>query len=165
MTGALSDVGNVTYLSSNAENITARYTDTESQLNALNIQEERLLDILSKAETVEDMIELESRLSDIRYEKEWLTSQLKNWDNQVAYSTVTIHLREVKVYTPEPEPEPEGYWAQVGEGFVSTLKGVGGFFKDLFRVIVTILPVLVILAVILVIEGIGTFGRQSSRKN
>ena len=68
MTSGLDTIGNVTYLSSNAENITAQYTDTESQLSAYELEEERLLDILSQAQTVEDMIELESRLSDIRYQ-------------------------------------------------------------------------------------------------
>ena len=105
MTSGLDAVGNVTYLSSNAENITAQYTDTESQLSAYELQEERLLDILSQAENVEDMIELESRLSEIRYQKEALTSQLKNWDNQVAYSSVTLSLQEVQVLTPEPQEE------------------------------------------------------------
>ena len=151
MTGALGDVGNVTYLSSSAENITAQYTDTQSRLAAYETEETRLLEILSQAETVEDMIVIEERLSQIRYEKEWLTSQLKNWDNQVDYSTVTIHLQEVRVLTPEPEPEPETYGQKLISGFVSTLKWVGEALKTLFLLFVSALPVLIPLAVIVLV--------------
>lgn len=150
MTAALDDIGNVTYLSSSADNITAQYTDTASRLAAYEVEEQRLLDILAQADTVEDMITVESRLSDIRYEKEYLTSTLKNWDNQVDYSTVSLHLREVRVLTPEPEEE-KGYWEQVGEGFLDTLRGMGEGCKEIFRVFVAALPVLVILAIIVLV--------------
>lgn len=150
MTSGLDAVGNVTYLSSNAENITAQYTDTESQLSAYELQEERLLDILSQAENVEDMIELESRLSEIRYQKEALTSQLKNWDNQVAYSSVTLSLQEVQVLTPEPQEE-KTYWQQVGDGFLATVNWMGRAGKALFRVFVAALPILLPIAAVIVI--------------
>ena len=150
MTAALDGIGNVTYLSSNADNITAQYTDTASRLAAYEVEEQRLLDILAQAETVEDMITVESRLSDIRYEKEYLTSTLNNWDNQVAYSTVSLHLREVKVLTPEPVEE-KGYWEKVGEGFMDTLGSIGNGCKEIFRFFVAAIPVLLILAVVIVV--------------
>lgn len=150
MTSALDSVGNVTHLSSNAENITARYADTESQLKSYTLQEERLLDILAQADTVEDMIALEGRLSEIRYQKEALTSQLRNWDNQVSYSSVTLNLREVQVLTPEPQEELT-YWQQVGEGFLSTIRWIGRAAKTLFRVFVAALPILLPVTAVLVI--------------
>ena len=150
MTTALDGIGNVTYLSSSADNITAQYTDTSSRLAAYEVEEQRLLDILAQAETVEDMITVESRLSDIRYEKEYLTSSLRNWDNQVDYSTVSLHLREVRVLTPEPEEE-KGYWEQVGEGFMDTLRSIGNACMEIFRFFVAAIPVLLILAVIILI--------------
>ena len=162
ITGALSEVGNVTYLSSDAQNITTQYMDTQSRLTAYETEEARLLEFLAQAETVEDMITVESRLSDIRYEKEWLTSQLKNWDNQVSYSTVYIHLREVRMLTPEPEPEPETYGQQLISGFLSTLKGMGRAIKSLFLGFVSALPVLIPLAVIVIV--IILLVRRSSKK-
>ena len=109
VTDALSTVGNVTYLTNDATNITARYTDTESRLAAYETEEDRLLAILAQAESVEDMIDLESRLSEIRYEKESLTSQLANWDNQVSYSTVSLSLQEVEILTPTPVEKLESF--------------------------------------------------------
>ncbi len=147
MTGDLDTVGSVISLTSYADNITAQYTDTESRLQTYEIEEQRLLDILAQAESVEDMIQLESRISDVRYQKESLTAQLQNWDNQVSYSTVDIFIQEVQVLTPEPEAE-KSYWQQVGDGFLSTLRAMGRTGKTLLRLLVAALPVLVLVALV-----------------
>jgi len=162
VTSALDQVGNVTYLSSSADNITSQYYDTQSRLDAYQVEEQRLLEILGQAETVEDMITVESRLSEIRYEKERLTSQLKNWDNQVSYSTVTLHIREVQVLTPEPPAREKTYWEQVGEGFMDTLSGMGEAAKTLFRILVAMIPVLALLAVVVIV--ILLLARRSRKK-
>jgi hypothetical protein len=155
LTDGLSAVGNVTYLSSDATNITQQYTDTASRLSAYETEEARLLEILAEAETVEDMITVENRLSEIRYQKESLTSQLKNWDNQVSYSTVTIVLSEVQELTPEPTEEPS-YWQEVGTAFRSTLHGLSVLAKTLLKLLIAatpvLVPVLLIIAVILVVH-------------
>jgi hypothetical protein len=147
-------VGNVTYLSSDATNITQQYTDTASRLSAYETEEARLLEILAEAETVEDMIAVENRLGDIRYQKESLTSQLQNWDNQVSYSSVTIVLNEVQELTPEPTEEPT-YWEEVGAAFRSTLRGLFIIAKTLLKFLIAATPVLVpILLVIVVILAV-----------
>ncbi len=142
VTESLSGLGNVPYCSTTAENISANYYDTESRLATYRIEEERLLSMLELAETVEDMITIESRLSEVRYSIESLTSTLLGWDSLINYSTISLSIYEVEEYTPEPEPS---YWQRLGKGFVRTLEGVGEFFMDLFRFLVVNLPVLVLL--------------------
>jgi Flp pilus assembly protein TadB len=154
-------VGNVTYLSSDATNITQQYTDTASRLSAYETEETRLLEILAEAETVEDMISVENRLSEIRYQKESLTSQLQNWDNQVSYSSVTIVLNEVQELTPEPTEEP-GYWQEVGAAFRSTLHGLFVIGKTLLKLLIAATPVLVPILLVLVV--ILVVHRQKKRK-
>ncbi|MGX8699369.1 MAG: DUF4349 domain-containing protein, partial [bacterium] len=90
LTGSLEGIGNVLSLSRYNENITERYYDSQSRLDTYRVEEERVLEMLKKAETVSDMLELESRLSDIRYEIESLESRLRTWQKQVDYSTVTL---------------------------------------------------------------------------
>ena len=106
--------------------------------------------MLEKAETVADMISIEERLSDVRYKIESLTSQLRNWQREVDYSTVNIKLREVEKLTEAPPDLPRTYWQQMGDGLSNTLKGIGRFFAWLFKAVVTRLPVLIILAVVAV---------------
>lgn len=94
------ELGNVLSRNSYAENVTAQYTDYEARLSSLNTQEERLLSMLEKSEDVESLIALEERLADVRYEIESIERNLRNLDRQITYSTVTIYLDEVEIYTP-----------------------------------------------------------------
>ena len=149
MTGSLAALGNVPYFSTNAENITAQYTDTSSRLKSYRIQEERLLTMLEKADTIEDMLNIESRLADLRYSIENLTSTLLGWDSLISYSTVNLRVEEVAIYT-EDEPVVRSYWEQVGDTFRGTLDNIATFFKYLLMFVVGASPVLVILAVIII---------------
>jgi len=153
MTGRLDGIGNVTYINSNATNITSQFIDTQSRLNSLAVEEERLREMLSKAEDIPDLIMIEERMSHVRYQIESLTSILKNWQNQVDYSTLTLSIREVEQYTERPELN-RSYWQQIGDGFMSTMRGVGRFFMNFFKWLIIAAPVLVILAVIAVVTTI-----------
>jgi len=140
-------IGNVFNRSSNAENVTEQYSDYESRLKTLHVEEERLLAMLEKCETVEDMITIESKLSDVRYRIESITSSLKNLSNRVNFSSLSLSLNEVRKYTYVP-PVDLTYGQQIVEGLKKTLRNVGEFFADLFKNIVIALPVLAILAVL-----------------
>ena len=150
VTKNLSIFGNVISLSTNADNITAQFMDTESRLKSYKIQEERLLAMLEKSETVADMISIEARLAEVRYSIESLTSTLRNWQNQVDYSTLTLTINEVEKFT-EIVPIQRTYWQQVGDGLQSKTKAVGEFFKNFAKWIIVNLPVFIVLAVIIVI--------------
>ena len=145
LTQNLEIFGNVVSVYESVDNITQQFYDSKSRLDTYKIEEERVLAMLEKADNVPDMIELESRLSDIRYNIESIESRLRVWQNQVDYSTVTLDIEEVAEYTEIVQPQ-RTYWQQIGDGFKSSLKGVGRFFKDLFKDFVTALPVLVLLA-------------------
>jgi len=149
MTANLESLGNVIHLNSSADNITAQFFDTQSRLHSLEIQEERLLSMLSQSEDITDLIALEARLSEIRYQIESLTSTLSNWQRQVDYSTVTLWIREVEQLTEQVQIH-QTYWEQMGDGFMSTIRGVGRFFMNFFLWIIVSAPVLVIFAVITV---------------
>jgi hypothetical protein len=147
MTDSLSLLGNVFNASTTSQNITAQFIDTQSRLQAYRTEESRLLAMLEKAETVTDMIAIESRLSDVRYQIESLTSTLQNWQNQVDFSTVTLYISEVAELT-EQKPVQRSYWEKMGDGFKATLNGIAAFFKGLFMAVVVAFPVLLIIAVI-----------------
>ena len=64
---SLSDIGNVPYTHTYTENVTAEYYDVQARLKALQAQEARLLEMMEIAETVEDIITIEDKLTDVRY--------------------------------------------------------------------------------------------------
>ena len=146
--GSLSTLGNVPYSHTYTENITAQYYDTDARLTAYQTQEARLLEMMEAAKTVEDLIAIEEKLTELRYQIESLQSTLKNWDRQVAYSTLDLEVQEVVEYTPESRMS---YGQELALALTNGLKRTGEFFKDLLLAIVGALPALVILAVVLAV--------------
>lgn len=87
--------GTVTSLTQGTTDITAQYVDNEARLESLRTQEQRLLELLGQAGTLEDLILLEDKLTEVRYEIETITGQQKLYDNQVEYATVDLWVNEV----------------------------------------------------------------------
>lgn len=141
----LSVIGNVPYTHTYTENVTAQYYDVQARLKALQAQEARLTEMLSIAETVEDIITIEDKLSDVRYRIDSLQSSLNNWDRRVAYSTLSVTVKEVQVYTPDT-PVRVTYWQRLLSAFTDALEGVGTFFQDLLVFLVSCVPGLAVLA-------------------
>ncbi len=75
-TQEVAGVCNVVRSSKNLEDITLTYVATESRMKALQTEEARLLELMEQAETMSDLLEIEARLTDVRYELESVTSQL-----------------------------------------------------------------------------------------
>lgn len=142
----VSGISNVVRRSENVNDVTLAYVDLESHKNALKVEQERLIALLEKAETVEDIITVENRLSDVRYQLENMESRLRTYDNQVDYSTVYLDISEVKELTPVEE---KNAWQRMAEGFVNSLKNVGNGFKEFGIWIVVHIPYLVVWAAVI----------------
>ena len=142
--GNLSAIGNVPYTHTYTENVTAQYYDVQARLNALQAQETRLVEMLKIAETVEDIITIEDKLGDVRYRIDSLQSSLNNWDRRVAYSSLSVTVKEVQVYTPET-PVKITYGERLVRAFTDALKNAGHFFEELLIFLVSSIPTLVIL--------------------
>ena len=140
------EVSNITNNTETTDDVTLQYVSIESRIKALQIEEERLLELLSKADNMSDLLTIESRLTDVRYELENITSQLRLLENKVNYGTIHLDITEVVEYS---EPEPENGWQRMGKGFVKSLKGVGNGLKEFFIWLVGAIPYL------LLIGGIG----------
>ena len=149
-TGSLTDLGNVPYSRTYTRNVTREYYDTQSRLDAYKVQEKRLLEMLSVAETVEDMLAIQRELTDVQYEIDSLTGTLRYYDNQVGYSTVDMTVREVREYTPEPTITLT-YWERMSKGFRESLHDTARFFTEFFLWFVTSLPWLIPLGAIIVV--------------
>lgn len=137
----MSEIGNVVRRSDSVEDVTLSYVDMESRRDTLKAEQERLLELLEQAETVEDMIALEERLSNVRYGLESMESQLRTIDNQVDYSTVYLNLSEVKELTPVEEKTD---LQRITEGFADSLKDIGNGIKESAIWFVIHIPYLVI---------------------
>lgn len=130
------------------EDVTLRYVDLESHRNALVTEQERLLELLEQAETVEDLITIESRLSQVRYELESMESQLRTLMNQVSYSTVYLSIQEVQRLSPTEEVT---IWGRMRQGLADSFYNLGMGFQNGFVGFVINLPYIVLWLIVIVI--------------
>ena len=144
----VSESSNVISKNENVTDVTLQYVDMQSHKEALQTEQQRLLELLEQAESIDDIITLESRLSDVRYQIESMESQLRTFDNQVSYSTVYLYIDEVKTYTPAAE---QTRLQRMTSGFVNSLKEIGNGFLDFCVGFVVALPYLVVWAVIIIV--------------
>jgi hypothetical protein len=145
-------VGKITSKSTSVDNISQEYYDTTSQIEALQIQEQNLLEMLEKCETIEDMITVEERLSEVRYQLNNLQTSRRYMDTDVAYSYVNINVSEVMEYHYNEAPVKKNTFT---DRLKNTLKSTGSgflsFLEGLLFLIIRLFPYLVIIAVICLI--------------
>jgi uncharacterized protein YhaN len=130
------------------EDVTLQYVDMESHKKALVTEQERLLELLEQAQTVEDIITIEDRLSEVRYQIESMESQLRTYDNKIDYSTVYLTINEVVQYSLSEE---ETVGERIRNGFLDSLEGVKDGVTEFAIWLVIKLPYLVVWAVIIAV--------------
>ncbi len=112
-----------------AEDVSEQYYDIESRLFTQRTKLERLQELLKGAEIMEDIITIESAISDTELNIERLTGDLRKYDSLVGYSTVYLYLNEVYKMSEIEEPV-----IGFGAKFVSAFKtGCASFVNNLQR--------------------------------
>ena len=168
---SVTEESNITSKSESAEDVTLQYADVEAHRDSLKIEQARLNELLEQAETLENIIELENRLTQVRYEIESYESRLRTMNNQVVYSTVNLSIREVREYTPEPVVEPT-FGERISSGFIESCGAAWEMIQDFIVGFVSILPTLIVLLLILgiifliifaVIKGIIAIAKKSGK--
>lgn len=150
-TEGVGSIGNITSSSSETQDITLSYTDVQSHIQSLKIEQQRLMELLEQAESLSDMLDIEDRLSYVRYELESYESRLLLYDNQVTYSTLYLEVSEVTAYT---EPEPVTFGQRVQNGFSRNLTALSDTATNLLVFLLSSLPTILVIATI---AGIAVF--------
>ncbi len=161
----MAGIANVVRNNKTLQDVTLTYVSTESRVKALETEEARLLELMAQAETMSDLLEIESRLTDVRYELESFTTQLRTYDNQIDYATIYLSIEEVQEYTPVAEKTT---WERIRDGFISSLKGLKDGIVEVFVWVVVNLPYLVVYAALALVIFLGVQSarkRRAARKN
>jgi hypothetical protein len=83
------------------EDVTKAYFDTDARLKNTHVMEQRLIDMLkTKTGKVSDLLQVEKELGRVREEIEKMQGELKYWDSQVQFATVTLSLTEKDMEEP-----------------------------------------------------------------
>lgn len=143
---ALEGSGKIVSRSTSIENITRQYNDVSVEIEALQKQETRLLEMMDKAETIEDMITVETRLTEVQTHLNQLLTRRSSMDTDVEYSTISITIDEVKEYT----EVHEDLGGRLSQGFVQGWKSFGNMIADVLVGILYLCPyILIVLAALL----------------
>ena len=144
----IGETANITGRSESVEDVTLQYVDLDSHIRMLEEEQDRLLELLATAETIEDMITIESRLGEIRYQLESMNSQLRTFDNQVDYSTVHININEVIELTPVVELT-DG--ERIAQGFAKSVADVLYGIKEFFIGLIINIPYIIVWGIVIAI--------------
>lgn len=119
-------LGNVVNYSYTTEDITSTYYDSQTKLLSLEAEYEKGLEFYSKAETVQDLMEVERYLSDIQYEMDSLRLKIKNYDLLTSYSTLDLEVIETEILT----NTEENFSAKVNNAFIEGLENFKIMVQD-----------------------------------
>lgn len=112
------------------EDISEVYYDTQGRLKTQQIKLERLQELLSRAEAMEDIITIESAISETEQQIDNLSGTLQHYDALVDYATVSISLQEVYKLS-NVEEAPDSFASRMGQAFFNGLSNFGNSMEDL----------------------------------
>ena len=148
---AIADVeklGKVLKTGNGSSDITQYYSDLNTELENYKATRERMLDLLTKTGTLSETLEVERELSRLQYEINRLESTLKNTQNQVDYSYYSVQLVEVEGIESGLLPVGENFFTRIKEGLISSTNSILKFSVSAIVFIISIIPVLVVLAIL-----------------
>jgi len=125
------------------------YYDTEARLVTLRIQQERLNELVKEAAGLEDIIRLNQELTNVEYQIESLSGNLKSWDGQIAYSSVSIRVRylaELDIGTTET-----GFGEKIQNTWNTSISALTSIAENVSLMIIFFLPFLTIIAIVITI--------------
>ncbi len=139
--GGAGRIGTLISSGTDSSDVTDDYFDMESRLKVLRVKEQRLIEMISREGTLEDLLKLEQELSETLYEIESLTGKLRKYDGLISYGTVTLYLNEVS--SESTVPADTGVMTRLSYSFDKSLLGLVSFLTSLFVFIVGNSPAIV----------------------
>lgn len=140
---------NVTYKYESTEDITDNYNDTVARYETLKEEEKKLNELIGKADRVEDMVSIEERLSNVRYQMQSIEKRVANMDKTVDYSTVNLDITEVVVLSESKDVAPTK--DNLMAAFYKNLEDCKIFLKNIGIYVFTHLPAIVLGIIIFII--------------
>ena len=83
----------VDYEISNSQDVTDEYVDTESRLRSLEATEQSLLELLGRAGSVEDALEVQRSLAELQAEIEAMKGRIRFLQQTSAFSLINVNLK------------------------------------------------------------------------
>lgn len=89
-------IGEMINVQISSSDITESYYDTQTRLATMKKSLARYDDFMTRAQTIEEVLQVQAQINQITVEIESLTGMLRMWDSLLDESTVTIEIRQVE---------------------------------------------------------------------
>ena len=157
------NIANMTYRNENSKDVSEAYYDLEARLTTQRTKLNRLQELLAQAENMEDIITIESAISDTELQIEYLTGSLRHYDSLIGFSTINLSLNEVYRLSTEEET-PVTFGDRLGTAFKRGLKQGVENIEDFVIYIARNWLTLIVWAVIIVLVVVFIRRRRANRK-
>ncbi len=132
------------------EDVTEEFVDLEARLRTKRALENQFLEIMKRANTVEDALKVQTDLSEVRGEIERIEGRIRFLENRSSLSTIAIVIQ-----TPATVAASSGgFYDELSKVFSDSVEGALSFVLGFVRVILSLIPFL-----ILVVLPLGLIGR------
>lgn len=142
--------GKITRKTEKQENVTLEYVDLESRINAYKTERTTLTGLLEKAVSLEDVLSIQERLSEVNYQIETYTAQMRVLENRIGYSTVTLNIDEVERVT---EEKPT-IGSRIKNTFLDNVEELGEWLGDFVVNFIGGLPIIIPVVAVIVVAFI-----------
>ncbi len=146
-----------------SDDVTEEFIDTEARLKAKKALEAQFLEIMKRANTVNDALNVQSELSDVRAEIERIEGRLRFLENQTSLSTIKIRIQTPAAFS----ANSKGFFYRFGESVGTGVDAALSFVLGLVTFVIAILPFLIfiVLPIYLVIRYLWRKRRRSKMES
>ncbi len=156
----LEKVGEITFSSREQEDVTEQYQDVQAKIQARTAQRDRLLELIDKAETLSDLLQLEEEFAQVQGELDSLIGRQKLYDSKITYATVSVSLTRSTAAAVTATPYGKRLLNALEDSFSTAL----GFVQFLGVALVWLLPLILVAAVVLTVVLLATRKSRRARK-
>ncbi len=137
--------------------VTAEHIDLTARVTNLRQQEQRLLALLGRAQSLTDVLVLENELNRVRTDIERYEKTLRSLEERIAYSTISVNLQP-RAAGPKPDA---GLWERMVDAFLKSLAWMVGLAEKFIIFLAALLPLAVVLGLLwLAVSGFRARRRQ-----
>lgn len=158
---SLEGQGKIRSKTENVTNITKKYNDTKTTIEVLEKERDMLLEMMDKAVSISDMMEVERRLSTVQQELALYQSSLGSMNMDINFSTITISVDEVMEYTREA-PVETTFIERIIEAGADSIESFADFLEGLTISLIYCAPYIIIfgsIAIVVIFKA-----KKSARK-
>jgi hypothetical protein len=137
----LQDIGRVLHEQNTASDVTDQYVDVAARVASEKAIEHRLLELAAdRTASMDSLLSVERELARVRGEIERAEGHLRQWDDQVALSTLTIEMTSKAPVVAVTAPEEPGLATRAGATLHDSVTALREFASGLLLIVIALAP-------------------------